>query len=115
MGSKKHIPMRTCIVTREKKAKSDLARFVYEPGSKTVSLDETGKLKGRGANLSLSIEVFDQAVKGGAFERAFKTKLDKENLLSLRVLFEKYINKIEFRKGERQVTVRIPGDSIKIG
>ena len=50
------IPMRTCVVTREKCEKKDLLRVVRTPLGE-VLYDSTGKLNGKGAYLKKSIEV----------------------------------------------------------
>ena len=44
----KKIPMRTCVVTKEKCEKKELIRIVRTP-LKEVVIDESGKLNGRGA------------------------------------------------------------------
>lgn len=46
----KKIPMRTCIVTKEKLPKNKLIRIVRTPDLNIV-IDETGKQNGRGAYL----------------------------------------------------------------
>lgn len=114
MGRTKHVAMRTCIVTKNKLPKPKLARFVLLQDSDQVVLDTSGKIKGRGANISLSLEVFDLAVEKGAFQRAFKRKLSKEMLIELRDQFEQYIKRVELRKGQKHVTVRVQGESISI-
>lgn len=54
------IPMRTCIVTKEKLPKVDLIRVVRTPEGE-VKIDETGKQNGRGAYLKKDAEVFKRA------------------------------------------------------
>ena len=54
------IPMRTCIVTKEKLPKVDLIRVVRTPEGE-VKIDETGKQNGRGAYLKKDVEVFKRA------------------------------------------------------
>ena len=44
----KKIPLRTCVITREKLPKKDLLRIVRTPEGE-VLVDETGKMNGRGA------------------------------------------------------------------
>ena len=44
------IPMRTCVVTREKLPKAELIRVVRTPEGNVV-IDESGKANGRGAYL----------------------------------------------------------------
>lgn len=46
----KKIPMRTCVVTREKLEKKDLLRVVRTPEGKVI-VDDTLKSNGRGAYL----------------------------------------------------------------
>lgn len=43
----KHVPLRTCVVCREKRPKRELLRVVRTPEGE-VLVDETGKLNGRG-------------------------------------------------------------------
>ena len=58
----KKIPMRTCIVTKEKLPKNKLIRIVRTPELNVV-IDETGKQNGRGAYLKKDIEVYEKAKK----------------------------------------------------
>ena len=58
----KKIPMRTCIVTREKLPKNKLIRIVRTPDI-NIEIDETGKQNGRGAYLKKDIEVYEKARK----------------------------------------------------
>ena len=51
------IPMRTCVVTREKLPKAELIRVVRTPEGNVV-IDESGKANGRGAYLKKDKEVF---------------------------------------------------------
>ena len=44
----KKIPMRSCVVTREKLPKGELLRIVRTTDG-TIVADETGKINGRGA------------------------------------------------------------------
>ncbi len=56
----KKIPMRTCVVSKEKCEKRDLLRIVRTP-EKEVIIDETGKANGRGAYLKKDREVINKA------------------------------------------------------
>ncbi len=62
------IPMRTCIVTKEKLPKKELIRVVRTPEGE-VKIDETGKLNGRGAYLKKDLEVFEKAKKSKILNR----------------------------------------------
>ena len=58
----KKIPMRSCVVTREKLPKKELLRIVKMPDGKIVA-DETGKLNGRGAYIKKDITVLEKVKK----------------------------------------------------
>lgn len=58
----KKIPMRTCVVTREKYPKQELVRVVRTP-EREVIIDTTGKANGHGAYLKKDIAVFEKAEK----------------------------------------------------
>ncbi len=56
------IPMRTCVITKEKLPKKELIRVVRTP-EHDVIIDESGKANGRGAYLKKDKEVFLKAKK----------------------------------------------------
>ena len=56
----KKIPMRSCVVTREKLPKQELIRVVRTPDG-SVIVDVTGKANGRGAYLKKDLSVFEKA------------------------------------------------------
>ena len=56
------IPMRTCVITKEKLTKKELIRVVRTP-EHDVIIDESGKANGRGAYLKKDKEVFLKAKK----------------------------------------------------
>ena len=58
----KKIPMRTCVITKEKLPKQELIRIVRTPENNVI-IDQTGKANGRGAYLKKQKEVFEQAKK----------------------------------------------------
>ena len=64
----KKIPMRSCVVTREKFEKKDLIRVVRTPECE-VKIDLTGKMNGRGAYIKKDISVVDKAKKSKVLER----------------------------------------------
>jgi predicted RNA-binding protein YlxR (DUF448 family) len=72
----KHIPQRTCVGCREVLSKRELLRIVRTPEG--VSLDPTGKAKGRGAYLHDKRSCWEQALKG-SLAHALKTELSQEN------------------------------------
>ena len=56
----KKIPLRTCVVTKEKLPKKDLVRVVRTPEGNVI-IDESGRTNGRGAYLKKDLEVFKKA------------------------------------------------------
>lgn len=64
----KKIPMRTCVVTKEKFPKKELIRIVRSPEG-DILVDETGKLNGHGAYIKKNLEVLELAKKSKALER----------------------------------------------
>ena len=71
----KKIPMRSCVVTREKLPKGELLRIVRTTNG-TIVADETGKINGRGAYIKKDSEVLLLAKKNKALERALETTID---------------------------------------
>ena len=70
----KKIPMRTCIVTKEKCEKKDLLRIVRTPEG-IVIVDPTGKANGRGAYLKKDIDVIKKAEKSKILERVLEVEV----------------------------------------
>ena len=56
----KKIPMRSCVITREKLHKQELVRVVRTPEGNVV-VDVTGKANGRGAYLKRDLSVIEKA------------------------------------------------------
>ena len=67
----KHVPERTCIVTRATGGPDDLMRFVLSPDGAVVP-DLRNKLPGRGAWVTPSASALATALKRRLFSRAFK-------------------------------------------
>ena len=65
------IPMRTCVVTKEKYEKRELIRIVRTPEG-NVEIDSHGKKNGKGAYLKLSTEVIEKAKKTKVLDRALE-------------------------------------------
>ncbi len=70
----KKIPMRSCIVTRERLPKGELLRVVKSPTGE-VLVDTTGKINGRGAYIKRDIEVLEKAKKSKILERILETEI----------------------------------------
>lgn len=67
----KKLPMRTCVVSKEKCEKRDLLRIVRTP-EKEVIIDETGKANGRGAYLKKDRDVINKARATKALEHVLE-------------------------------------------
>lgn len=70
----KKIPMRTCLVSKEKCPKKELIRVVRTPEGEVV-VDETGKVNGRGAYLKKDLEVFKKARVSKVLNRHLETEV----------------------------------------
>lgn len=69
------IPLRTCVVTKEKLEKKDLIRVVRN-NENEVFVDVTGKANGRGAYIKKDLEVLEKAKNSKILERHLETKID---------------------------------------
>ena len=85
------IPMRTCVVTKEKLPKKELIRVVRTVDG--VIVDPTGKVNGRGAYLKLDKEVIDKAKKTLVLDRHLEVNSrDRVTMLSLTRVLGLYIS-----------------------
>ena len=84
----KKIPMRTCVVTKEKYEKKELIRIVRTPEG-IVEVDETGKKNGKGAYIKLSKEVIDKARKNKAIDRALEVDVPENIYKELEKIIER--------------------------
>lgn len=69
------IPLRTCVVTKEKFEKKDLIRVVKN-NENEVFVDITGKANGRGAYIKKDLEVLKKAKTSKILERHLEIKID---------------------------------------
>lgn len=70
----KKIPMRTCVVTREKYPKQELVRVVRTPEGEVI-IDTTGKANGHGAYLKKDIDVFEKAEKNKCLNKLLEVEV----------------------------------------
>lgn len=70
----KKIPMRTCVVTRQKQEKKNLLRIVRTPNGEVI-VDLTGKSNGRGAYITKDLAVLDKAKKSKVLEKHLETAI----------------------------------------
>ncbi len=70
----KKIPLRTCVVTKEKMPKKDLLRIIRsEEGY--ISIDLTGKSNGHGVYLKKDIDVIAKAQKTKILEKLLNSEI----------------------------------------
>lgn len=81
------IPMRTCIVTKEKLPKMELIRVVRTPEGNVI-VDESGKSNGRGAYLKNDLEVIAKAKKSKILNRVLEVEVPD-------CLFDKLVNMLK--------------------
>ncbi len=84
----KKIPLRTCVVTKEKLEKKDLLRVVKD-NEGNVFVDETGKANGRGAYIKKDINVLEQAKKSKALDRHLETTISEEVYEEIKNIIER--------------------------
>ena len=70
----KKIPMRSCIISKEKLPKKELIRVVRTPEGEIV-IDEIGKANGRGAYLKKDIEVIKKAKNNKVLNRVLEVEV----------------------------------------
>ena len=68
------IPMRSCVVTREKLPKMELLRIVRTTDGEIVA-DVSGKINGRGAYIKKDIAVLEKAKKSKILDRLLETTI----------------------------------------
>ena len=70
----KKIPMRMCVVTKEKLPKKEMFRIVVN--NNQVIYDETGKLNGKGAYLKKDVNVINLAKNNKILDRVLGIKIE---------------------------------------
>ena len=78
----KKIPMRTCVVTREKQEKKNLIRVVRTPEGEVI-VDLSGKSNGRGAYITKDLEVVNKARKSKVLEKHLETTIPESIYIEL--------------------------------
>lgn len=73
----KHIPIRTCIVCREKDNKRKLIRIVRTDSG--VLVDPSGKMNGRGAYLCEQKSCWENAIQTNVLDRVLRVTLTNED------------------------------------
>ena len=82
------IPLRTCVVTKEKLPKQELLRIVRTPEG-DVEVDLTGKLNGRGAYIKKDVAVLEKAKKGKILEGRLECNIGEDIYEKIEEIIEK--------------------------
>lgn len=70
----KKIPLRSCVITREKLPKQELLRIVRNQDGE-VEIDLTGKKNGRGAYIKKDLDVLTKAKKNHGLTRSLEVEI----------------------------------------
>lgn len=81
------IPMRSCVVTREKLPKHELLRIVKTTDGSIVA-DISGKINGRGAYIKRDIDVLEKSIKSKILERQLEATISDEVYDEIRKIIE---------------------------
>lgn len=73
----KKVPLRSCVVTREKCEKKDLLRVLRTPEGNII-FDETGKQNGKGAYLKKDKDVILKAKKNKVLDRVLEKEVPED-------------------------------------
>lgn len=73
----KKVPLRTCVVTKEKLEKRDLFRVLRTPEGNVI-VDDTNKANGRGAYIKKDLEAILKAEKSKILDRHLMVNVPKE-------------------------------------
>ena len=84
----KKIPLRTCVITKEKLPKQELLRIVRTKEGNVVC-DITGKLNGHGAYIKKDIAVLEKAIKSKALEKKLECNIEDSVYEEIRKIIEK--------------------------
>lgn len=82
------IPLRSCVVTKERLPKQELLRIVRTP-QKEVVVDSSGKLNGRGAYIMRDLEVLEKAKKSKILEKRLECSIPEDLYEEIRKICEK--------------------------
>lgn len=82
------IPLRSCVVTKERLPKQELLRIVRTP-QKDVVVDLSGKLNGRGAYIKKDLEVLEKAKKSKILEKRLECNIPEDVYDEIKRICEK--------------------------
>ena len=82
------IPLRTCVISKEKLPKQELLRVVKTPEGE-IKIDVTGKLNGRGAYIKKDINVLNEARKRKSLDRKLECTIPDSIYEEIEKIIEK--------------------------
>ena len=82
------IPLRMCVVTKERFEKKDLIRIVRTPEG-LVEIDLTGKKNGKGAYVKKDLEVIKKAMQNKIIDRALEVEVPNSIYEEIKTIIEK--------------------------
>ena len=84
----KKIPLRSCVVSKEKLPKQELIRVVKNKENE-VFIDLTGKANGKGAYIKKVLAILEKAIKSKALEKHLETKIENSIYEELKIIINK--------------------------
>lgn len=84
----KKIPLRSCVVSKEKLPKQELIRIVKNKENE-VFIDLTGKANGKGAYIKKDLAILEKAIKTKALEKHLETKIENNIYEELKNIINK--------------------------
>lgn len=84
----KKIPLRSCVVSKEKLPKQELIRVVKNKENE-VFIDLTGKANGKGAYIKKDLTILEKAIKTKALEKHLETKIENNIYEELKNIINK--------------------------
>ena len=84
----KKIPLRSCVVSKEKLPKQELIRVVKNKDNE-VFIDLTGKANGKGAYIKKDLAILEKAIKSKALEKHIETKIENSIYEELKIIINK--------------------------
>ena len=84
----KKIPLRSCVVSKEKLPKQELIRVVKHKENE-VFIDLTGKANGKGAYIKKDLAILEKAIKSKALEKHLETKIENSIYEELKIIINK--------------------------
>ena len=85
----KKIPMRSCVVSREKLPKQELIRIVKNKDNE-VFVDTTGKQNGRGIYIKKDLDILEKAKKSKIMDKLLESKIEDSIYEELENIIKNY-------------------------